>query len=247
MAFNPEPDQAIDRPTIHLVALSIHLFNPSITPSLVNPDFLRHNEIVEPTWTIARPVTMDQSHSRVRYSNGVAFTAGNNYVAISQNADFDDERNIVTPLTRDNIVCFNAASRYLESISPVAPYDYMSIDPMAWMEINAEDANKLSSPLKGLAAHVPIGEQVPEVQVRAEYHISDKTATIYVSEITPAYDNSALRLVFSGEIVHDLEDEDSTDTAPATVAEILDKWEEDVEFFRELVYQLYSAYIPEEQ
>ena len=126
----------------------------------------------------------------------------------------------------------------------------MSIDPMGWMEINSEDASNLSSPLKGLAIRVPIGEQIPEVQVRAEYHVSDKVATVYVSEITPAYDDSALRLIFWGEIVHDLDDEDSndtSDTSAATIAEILGKWEEDVELFRELVYQLYSAYIPEEQ
>ena len=247
MASNPQPAQQIDRPAIHLVALSVHLSNSGIIPSLVNPDFLRHNEIVEPTWTVVRPVIMDHGYSRVRYSNGVAFAAGNDYVAISQNADFAEERNTVTPLTRDNIVCFNAASRYLESISTVFPYDFMSIDPMVWMEINSEDASKLSSPLKSLAARVPVRGQVPEVQVRAEYRISDKTATVYVSEITPAYDDSALRLIFSGEIAHDLEDEDSNDTSTATIAEILGKWEEDVELFRELVYQLYSAYTSEEQ
>ena len=247
MASNRRPVQQTDRPAIHLGALSVHLSNPSLTPSLVNPDFLRHNEIAEPTWTVSRPVIMDHGQSRVRYSNGVTFFANNDYVMISQSATFDDERNAVTPLTRENIVCFNAASRYLESISPTSPYDFMSIDPMGWMEINSEDASKLSSPLKSLATRVPIGEQVPEVQVRAEYHISDKTATVYVSEITPAYDDSALRLIFSGEIMHHLEEEDQKDTPATTIVEILGKWEEDIELFRELVYQLYSAYVPEEQ
>lgn len=247
MTSNPQPTQQTDRPAIHLVALSVHLSNPGITPSLLNPDFLRHNEIVGPTWTVTRPVIMDHDHSRVRYSNGVGFVAGNDYIVISQNAVFDEERNMVTPLTRENIVCFKAASRYLESISSASPYDFMSIDPMGWMEINSENASKLSSPLKYLATRVPIGEQVPEVQVRAEYNISDKTATVYVSEIAPAYDENALRLMFSGEIAHDLEFEGSNEASTATVTEILGTWEEDVELFREVVYRLYSAYIPEER
>lgn len=247
MASNTQPTQQTDRPTIHLVALSVHISNPGIVPSLLNPDFLRHNEIVEPTWTVTRPVIMDHDRSRVRYSNGVAFVAGNDYIVISQNAVFDEDRNIVTPLTRENIVCFKAASRYLESISPASPYDFMSIDPMGWMEIDAEQASKLSSPLKDLATRVPIGEQVPEVQVRAEYNVSDKTATVYVSEVVPEYDDNSLRLIFSGEIAHDLEVEGSNGDSTAIVAEILGTWEEDVELFREVVYRLYSAYIPEER
>ena len=247
MVSNPQPTQQTDRPAIHLVALSIHLANPSTTPNLVNPDFLRYNEIVEPAWTVVRPVIMDQGHSRVRYSNGVAFVAGDGYVIISQNAVSDEESNTVTPLSREGIVCFNAASRYLECVSPASPYSYMSIDPMGWMDFNSEDASKLSSPLKGFATRAPIGEQVPDVQVRAEYDIAGKIVTVYVSEVTPPDDDSVFRLFFSGEIVHDLEDKDSNEASAATIAKALGEWEEDVELFREVVYRLYSAYIPEER
>ena len=247
MASNPQPAQQTDRPEINLVGISIYLYNPSITPSLVNPDSLRHNGIVEPTWTVTRPVVMDHGYSRVRYSNGLAFIASNDHVVISQNAVADEERNAVTPLTREDIVCFSAASRYLESIAPVSPYDFMSIDPVAWIEIDPNEAGRLASPLKHLAARIPVEEEVPEVQVRAQYSISGKTATIYVSEVNPAFDDNALRLLFSGEIMHDLEEEDQNGTSADAVAEILGKWEEDIGLFRELVYRLYSTYIPEEQ
>ena len=148
MASNPQPAQQTDRPEINLVGISIYLYNPSTTPSLVNPDSLRHNGIVEPTWTVMRPVVMDHGYSRVRYSNGLAFIASNDHVVISQNAVADEERNAVTPLTREDIVCFSAASRYLESIAPVSPYDSMSIDPVAWIEIDPNEAGRLASPLK---------------------------------------------------------------------------------------------------
>ena len=247
MASNPPSAQQTDRPAIHLVGLSIYLSNPNINPSLVNPDFLRHNGIVEPTWTVMRPVIIDHGYSRIRYSNGLVFTAGNDHVIISQHAITDEERNAVTPLTREDVVCFSAASRYLESVSPVSPYDFMSIDPVAWIEIDPNVASSLASPLKGLAARIPVEEEVPEVQVRAQYSISGKTATIYVSEVNPEFEDNTLRILFSGEIIHDLEDEDQNGTSADAVAEILGKWEEDIGLFHELVYRLYSTYVPEEQ
>ena len=38
-----------DRPTLYLIELSVYLFNPDTSPTLINPDFLRFNEIVEPS------------------------------------------------------------------------------------------------------------------------------------------------------------------------------------------------------
>ena len=247
MAISPQPAQQTDRPAIHLIRLGIDLSNPSTAPSLVNPDFLRHNGIVEPTWTVTRPVVMDNTQSHIRYSNGLVFFANNDHVLISQNAVTDEERNAINPLSGEDVVCFSAASRYIESVSQDSPYDFMSIDPTGWIDIGAKGENELTSPLEDLAARIPVGEQVPDVQVRVQYSISGKIATIYVSEHTPAHDDSVLRLVFSGEIAYYFDD-DSPDSASATtIAEILGNWEEDLELFRELVYQIYSTYIPQER
>ena len=246
MASNLQPAQQTDGPEIHLVGLSVYLSNPGITPSLVNPDFLRHNGIVDPTWTVMQPVTMDQGNSRVRYSNGLSFFASNDHVFFSQHPVVDEERATVAALTLEDVVCASAASKYVGSVAPRSPYDFMSIDPTGWIQIDSRQFTELSSPLKDLAARIPVAQEIPEVQVRAQYTVSGKIATIYVSEVVPANDDSVVRLLFSGEIMYDLEEYDSNRTSAETVTDILGKWQEDVGLFRELVYRFYATYIREE-
>ena len=59
-----------ERPTLYLIELSVYLFNPGTSPTLINPDFLRFNEIVEPSWRVVRPVIVEPDYCRIRYDNG---------------------------------------------------------------------------------------------------------------------------------------------------------------------------------
>ena len=235
-----------ERPDVHLVEISIYLFNPSTSPSLINPDFLRYNEIVEPSWAVIRPVAMDAGSSRINYSNGLSLYAGSAFVSISQRADTNPERTTVTPLTYDEIVCFRVAKQYLDSVSPRFPYEMVSIDPTALIEMPSRNVNTLVSPLQSLAASIPFQEIIPEVQARVQYTFSDKEIVIYASEITPQGTDYWSRLQFGGEIIRHLEADDPQ-VQVETIGEVLDGWQQDVRDFAELTSQFYSMYIQKER
>ena len=246
MASSASPAQQDERPQIHIVGLSVYLSNPNTSPSLVNPDFLRHNGIVDSSWAVTRPVVIDHARSQISYSNGLTFVATNSHTVVSQRFPRDENSTRIIPLTSDNIVCFRVASRYLDSVSPESPYDLFSIDPSGVIEIDLKEMAELSSPLQELGSRISFEEQTPEVQARAQYEISEKSITIYISEVPPPDDSDLLRLFFSGEIIYDI-DENNTATQGNAISDILENWEQDIQLFRELVYQIFSTYVPQEQ
>ena len=245
MASDENPGQTFERPEFRLTGLSIYLSNPSTDPALVNPDFLRHNEIVDPTWTVMRPVVIDHRHSQIRYSNGLTFSASVDHVIIAQRAAVDEGSNSFIPLELDDIVCVSAATNYLETVTPDAPYDFMTIDPSGMLEIDLNETADLTSPLQDLAARVQFEGLIPDVQARAQYFFPDKGVTIYTSEISPDFDSERLRIMVSGEIFHNLDEDVSVQTT--TIKDSLRAWEQDVKLFRELVYRFYSTYVSKER
>ena len=245
MATDVNLGQPTARPEILLTGLSIYLSNPSTNPSLVNPDFLRYNEIVDPAWTVARPVVIDHGHSRVSYSNGLSFAASVDHVVISQRAPTDPENNTFIPLDLGDIVCVRAATNLLETMSPDSPYDFITIDPVGMLEIDLKETTNLASPLQALAARIPYDEHIPDVQTRVQYNLADKIVTIYTNEVTPEFDEELLRLFVSGEIIPDLEEDISMQVG--IIKDILGAWEQDIQLFKELVYQFYSTYTPRER
>ena len=234
------------KPEFNLTGLNIYLSNPSTNPSLVNPDFLRHNEIVDPSWTVTRPVIIEHGNSRVRYSNGLSFSANADHVVIAQRAPIDSENNSFVALELDDIVCIRAATNYLENVAPESLYDFITIDPAGMLDIELKETTDFVSPLQALAARIPFEGQIPDVQARAQYSFNAKTVTIYMSESNPRFDEKLLRIMVSGEIIYDI-DEGDVNTQTNTIKDHLDAWEQDVQLFRELVYRFYSAYAPRER
>ena len=229
-----------DSPELILTGLSIYLSNPSTNPSLVNPDFLRYNEIVDPAWTTTRPVIVDHSQSRVRYSNGLSFSARVDHLIIAQRALVDPDENKFDPLESDDIVCVTAGINYLETVEPDAPYDFITIDPTGMLEIDLKDTVGINSPLQDLAARIEYEGQMPDVQARVQYRFHGKRVTIYTSEFIPQFNEEILRIMVSGEIFHDLDE--NIETQANTIKEILESWEQDVQLFRAVVDRVYSAY-----
>ena len=126
MESDPHSVHRYDRARGHLVEIKIFLINPGTSPNLVNPNFLRHNNIVDPSWSIVHPVMMESGSSRIQYANGLSLSAYNDQIIVTQRARTNGEELSIIPLTSQNIVCFEVAAQYLQSVSPESPYDIVS-------------------------------------------------------------------------------------------------------------------------
>ena len=243
MESDPRPDQSHERPGVRLFEISVYLTNPGTSPNLVNPDFLRHNNIVDPTWLIVRPVMMEHGFSRIRYSNGLSLSAHNEQIVVTQLADMNSEEGSITPLTSQNIVCFKVAKQYLQSVSPEPPYELVSIDPKVLMEMRFDGDYNGASPLRRLAMRIPFNEVVPEVQTRAQYRLPDKNITVYASELISENTDEVNHLMFSGEIIRQVVGDSDREAQVSFINGVLDQWEQDVEDFIELAQLFYSLYV----
>ena len=233
-----------ERSNLYFVEMRVYLFNPGTSPSLVNPDFLRHNEIVDPDWQLVRPVIMETDFSRVRYSNGVSMSAYDDHVVVTQSAateSTDSETIIVTPLTPKNLLCFDVADRFLEMVSPNLPYETLSIDPLCLIDIPETTAELLSSPLLEIAERLQHEGSVPAVEARLSYELPDKEVILYVTEILRRGSNDLFRLRFRGEIIRTVEG-DTPEEQDNFIKAVFGNWVEDLQHFRDLANNVYSLY-----
>ena len=236
-----------ERPTLYLIELSVYLFNPETSPTLINPDFLRFNEIVEPSWRVVRPVIVERDYCRIRYDNGLSITAHDDHIEITQRAVAEQQDSTpVTPLTADNILCVGMATRYLDLVNPDSPYGILSIDPQGWMEVPEVKLPFLSSPLIEFATQVSFGGRTPVVEARASYTLPDKRVVMYISEDLPQDSGDTFRLRFSGEFIHSINGETAREQVPV-ITNLLDNWEQDIRDFDDLAHQFYLSYIRREK
>ena len=238
-----------EMPTLYLTGLSVYLFNPETSPTLINPDFLRFNEIVEPSWRVVRPVIIEPDYCRIRYDNGLSITTFDDHIVITQQVVAVEQQEstlTVAPLTASNVLCVGIATRYLHSVNPDSPYGILSIDPEGWMEVPEVDLPSLSSPLREFATQIPFRGETPVVQARARYTLQDKRIVMYVSEPPPQDSDDTFRLRFSGEFIRDINGETVQEQVP-TITNLLDNWEQDIRDFDDLAQQFYLSYIRREK
>lgn len=245
MAQNTRVVEQGDRSNLYFVEMRVYLFNPGTSPSLVNPDFLRHNEIVDPAWQLVRPVIMETDFSRIRYSNGVSLSAYENYVVVTQTAATeatDSETMIVTPLTRENILCFGVAERFFEMASPNRPYETLSIDPICMIEIPEATDQLVSSPFREIAERVRYEGNTPAVEARLSYELQEKEVILYVTEVMRKGSNDLFRLRLRGEIIRAVYG-DTPEEQVNFIKGVFGNWTEDLQNFEDLAYGVYSLYI----
>ena len=243
MEERPDPNRREELPPLFVVELAVYLMSSRTLPGVINPEFLRFNEISEPSWEIGRPLILGSDHAHVSYSNGTSVVARRDYISFRQSAPRDTERSLVTPLEPDDILCVGMAERYLNTLVADGPYEIVSIDPSGWIEIPRAHFLRLSSPLLELARRVPSGGTTPTVQARVSYDLPGKEIILYISETLPAVSDEVVRLHIAGEILHGIPEEmDSPPSQIEFILRTLGNWKRDIQEFNELCYGFYSLY-----
>ena len=238
-----------ERSNLHFVEMRVYLFNPRTSPSLVNPDFLRHNEIVDPDWQLMRPVIMETDFSRVRYSNGVSLSANDSYVVVTQEANIeetDSGTTLITQLKPENLLCFDVAERFFEMGPSSSSYDTLSIDPVCLIEFPDTVERLVSSPFLEIAEQLQHGGITPVVEARLTYELPNKLVILYVTELMRSDSDALLRLRLRGEIVRTVEG-DTLEEQHSFLKGVLSNWAEDLQDFEDLAYDVYSLYIQGEK
>ena len=224
-----------NKPEIAITDLNIVLDASSFDPAHINPDFLRHNGIVNSDWQVEYPVIIESGFSLVKYTNGLSLTADRDSLAVSQTG---------SSLVPEEIVVPEIVNRYLT----VAPWQIdctvISTNLRGSISIADSSVGQQISPLHRLAQEVPFGGVIPNLQVRVFYGFSDKSITMYVVENTD--ENIITGINFRAHIHRDMDKDEPLDERREFIPSVVEKSKEDLNDFVELARQFYFNYLQEE-
>ena len=153
--------------------VEVHLAASRFSPSHINPDFLRFNEIVDPDWQLDLPVIIESRYSLVDYTNGLSVAAGEDHFRVAQTGQ---------PLDLEEIAVPGVVARYLEVEPLVVEYKAIITEWRGSIRIGNGGEGQTLSPLYDLAQRANSGGATPDAQIRFTYEFPDKNIALFVSE-----------------------------------------------------------------
>lgn len=208
---------------IDLVEFSIVVVAQSNNPTILNPDFLRHNGIVSADRALHddQPPLTTPMLSQVAFEDGLVVRANPATITFAQAAD---------GLARENIDCPAVAMGYLRTI-PHVPYTALGVNPKA--VIRNPPFTRLSKMLPAEGGWMTFGPNVPRFELKATYQMEDRQIALALQE---AQTKQGDALLCTANIHREVE-EANQQMRVNSILSMLDCWEKDLDEFNTLVDQ----------
>ena len=203
---------------IDLVGFSVVVVAQSNNPTILNPDFLRHNGIVNRALNDDRPPVTTPVFSEVSFDEDLIVRADLERVTFTQTA---------SRLAPEDIDCPAIAKAYLRTI-PHVPYTALGLNPSVM--ISNPPFARLSAVLHDGGNWMALAGVAPRFELKAGYQMTDRRLTLTLQE---APDDT---LLCQANIHRDVE-ETNQQMRVNSVLSMLDCWQDDLEQFDAVVKQ----------
>ena len=215
------------RPDVALIALSVVLVADNVEPSMINPDFLRHNEIVDFDLQTEQPPVSTPVFSQVVFQGGLAVTAQPDRFDFVQRGE---------ALTED-VVSVDIAKRFLAKV-PSPHYRAIGINPTGVRPLNDGSVGGVASALIEGGGWMAFENVSPMVALKAVYSCQDRWITMDVqdSKKRESDGSESSVLLFAANIHRDIGETDQGQRI-ARMMSILSGWKDDLSDFKDLVAQ----------
>ena len=207
-------------PNIELVEFSVVLVATANNPSILDPDFLQYNEIVDPNWQVQESPVSNPAFAQVSFEGGLTVTADLNRVIFEQKAG-------------GTLVASEVAKRYLQQV-PHVPYSAIGINPKFFLHSTGEHLSLMGSGAHDQGTRMSFKDAVPTVQLKLTYGYETRTIFLDVVQIEQTTDNPRLSGMLFQANVHRAVDGPNAQTRNKLIRSILDRWEDDLEDISQL-------------
>ena len=220
-----------DDRNVDLIEFSVVLVATSNNPSILNPDFLHYNGIVDANRQVQEPCISTHAYSQVTFKGGLAVKADPDRVIFEQRED---------KLAMEDIICPEMAKRYLEKV-PHVPYRAVGINPKGYRPSGGEAADRVADSLIDRGAWMSFKDLTPEIQLKAIYQYTGRTILLDIAEAKKkgTDGNQISGMLFQANFHRDI-----TETTPreriVRLLSIIDSWREDLSDFQLLVKKFYE-------
>ena len=210
-----------------LIALSVVLIAANVEPSIINPDFLRHNDIVDPDLQTEQPLISTPVFSQV------AFEGGLSVVAQPDRFDFTQQGEALT----EDVAIPDIARRFLERV-PHPAYKAIGINLTGVRPLDDGSVGGVASALIEGGKWMAFGNVSPVVYLKAVYSYQDRQITMDVHDAKKQEsDGSSLSGLLFAVNIHRYIVETDQARRIGWLMSILSKWRDDLSDFRNLVAQ----------
>ena len=211
---------------VNLGEVAVVLVAQSNNPSIINPDFLRHNEIVNADLSLQGNPISSPLFSQVKFERGIIVQALPDRVTFLQTGD---------SLAPEDILCPEIAKRYMEKV-PHVPYSAIGINPKGYRYLSAEVQEKVSNILIK-SAEMSFKDVTPEVHLKTIYQYDTKKIVLDIAETTKKKndDPEIPIMLFQANIHRDILSTMDQQDRIKKISEILTSWKDDLSDFDALV------------
>lgn len=204
-------------PSIELVEFSVVLVANPNNPSILSPEFLSYNEIVDPDWKVQESSFSNPAFVKVSYEGGLTVTADLNRVIFEQ--------------TGDNLVVPEVAKRYLQQV-PHVPYTAIGINPKFFIRATGESLSLIESVARDQGSWMSFKDVVPTVQLKLTYRYETRIIFLDIAHIELTRDDqTSSGVLFQANVHRDAEGLNAL-ARNKGIWSILDRWEDDLEDVR---------------
>lgn len=217
-AFVDSSDMQID-----LLGFSVVVVAAANNPTMLNPDFLRHNGIVGTRWRLSEshPPLTTPLLSEVTFEGGLVVRADQNRVTFEQRG---------STLSLEDVACVDMAKGYLKT-APQVPYIAFGVNPRAM--VRNSPFSRLSDMLRSNGSEMTFDSIVPQFELKAIYEMKDKRLTLELQEGQD--DHGPFRLCHAN--IHRDIAETNQQMRVNSMLSSLDSWRNDLNEFRAVVAQ----------
>ena len=214
------------RPDVALMALSVVLVADNIDPSIINPDFLRHNGIVGSDLKTEQPPASTPVLSQATFEGGLSVVALPDRFNVMQQGEASTE----------DIVAPDIAKCLLEKV-PHPAYKAIGINPTCFRPLDDASEGVATALIEG-GKWMAFGGISPVFFLKAVYSYEDRQITMDVQDVKRRESDGSETsgLLFTANVHRDIS-ETIQEQRIARLMSVLSGWKDDLSDFKNLVGQ----------
>ncbi|MEB3188876.1 MAG: hypothetical protein VKL42_00850 [Snowella sp.] len=217
---------------IQITQLSLVILARSHNPSLLNPDFLKINGIIDENWITAAPTFSTEQVSQVIFKEGISLILQPDKLIIDQNIEGD--------FKPENIFLPKIACQYLKTL-PHVNYIAFGINPISFVPFESEESvdNYVCNQLLRPGDWKFYQDSTLEVSPNFTYMFKDfiirlgLTKVIKIDDENP--DIKTFGMLFSGNVHRDIVLTGASQDRIIPLIDRVDLWYEDVNSFLSII------------
>ncbi len=216
---------------IGLVELSVVLVANQNDPSILNPDFLRYNGIVDKALNLKEPSISTSVFSQVMFEGDIAVRAEPHRFVFEQKGE---------PLAEDACVAPELARRFVQTVTHTS-YSAVGINARSFRSPTGSSRYTVADTLLDDSKWMSFRDVRPDVHLKAVYGCEGRRITLDVGGVSAKMEDGAMShgLLFQVNIHRDISEE-TQEARIKRVLAILGAWRDDIADFDDLVAKFHA-------